>query len=81
MSLTSMFLPLTLQTHLTSHHSKFGASLSYASCDAKTGAASPQILANSMLDDKVEVIIFSDKKCKDDCGYIRPGTVAYRMLH
>ena len=53
-------------------------SLSYASSDATRGSASPQILANSMLDDNVEVIIMTDRKCSDgDCGAVRKGTVAY----
>ena len=33
-----------------------------------------------MLGDNVEVIIMSDTACDDDCGAVRPGTVAYREL-
>ncbi len=60
---------------------RFGASLSYASPDVKSGAASPQLLSNSMIEDDLEVIILSDKSCNDgDCDYTRPGGVAYRKL-
>jgi hypothetical protein len=31
-----------------------------------------------MIEDNFEAIIFSDKECKGDCGYVRPGSVAYR---
>ena len=57
----------------------FGASLSYASSDGKSAAASPQTLANKMIEDNVEVIVMSDKNCEDGgCGYTRPGGVNYR---
>lgn len=57
----------------------FGASLSYASCDAKTAARSPQVLENALLADGVEIAIFSDKSCDDGgCGFTRPNNVAYR---
>ncbi|KAL8733535.1 MAG: hypothetical protein Q9181_003551 [Wetmoreana brouardii] len=56
----------------------FGASLSYASSDGKSAAASPQILANKMIEDDVEVIVMSNKTCDGgSCGYTRPGGVAY----
>lgn len=56
----------------------FGASLSYAAASGTGAADGPQILANTMIPDNSEVIFFSDKPCKDDCGYTRPGSVAYR---
>ena len=56
----------------------FGNSLSYASPDGQTGASSPQMLQDTTLPSSAEVIIMSDRKCEgDDCGYYRPGTVAY----
>ena len=56
----------------------FGNSLSYAAADAKSGAASPQILANQMLSDGDELTIMTDKACQDgDCGATRPGGVAH----
>ncbi|KAK0516020.1 hypothetical protein JMJ35_002054 [Cladonia borealis] len=56
----------------------FGTSLSYASSDSQTGAASPQTLSNAVIEDDVEVIIMSDNSCDDgSCGYTRPGGVAY----
>lgn len=55
-----------------------GMSLSYAAADAKSGAASAQILANQMLGDGDEIVIMTDTPCKDgDCGVTRPGGVAY----
>ena len=57
----------------------FGASLSYASTDGESAAASSQTLQNQMIEDDVEVIVMSDKRCDgDSCGYTRPGGVAYR---
>ena len=53
-------------------------SLSYASPNAMTGAASPQTLADAMLADGVEVVIMADRECSNgDCGATRPGGVAY----
>jgi Putative TOS1-like glycosyl hydrolase (DUF2401) len=55
-----------------------GMSLSYAAADAKSGSPSPQVLANQMLGDGDEIVIMTDKACKDgDCGVTRPGGVAY----
>jgi Putative TOS1-like glycosyl hydrolase (DUF2401) len=55
-----------------------GMSLSYAAADAKSGTASPQVLANQMLGDGDEIVIMTDKACQDgDCGVTRPGGVAY----
>lgn len=55
-----------------------GMSLSYAAADAKSGTASPQVLANQMLGDGDEIVVMTDKVCKDgDCGVTRPGGVAY----
>ncbi|KAL9138139.1 MAG: hypothetical protein Q9175_000656 [Cornicularia normoerica] len=57
----------------------FGASLSYASSDGQSGAATPQVLSNAMIEDDTEVIIMTDRSCDDGgCGYTRPGGVAYR---
>ncbi|KAL8652865.1 MAG: hypothetical protein Q9210_002446 [Variospora velana] len=44
----------------------FGASLSYASSDGKSAAASPQMLHNQLIEDDVEVIVMSDRKCSGD---------------
>lgn len=59
--------------------STFGNSLSYASSDASSGAASPEVLKDIMIPDDTEITLMSDKKCNGDCGPIRDGTVAYRM--
>lgn len=54
-----------------------GNSLSYASKDGKSGSSSPQVLDDTLIEDDNEIVIMSDKKCNNDCGVIRPGTVAY----
>ncbi|KAI5292050.1 target of Sbf [Ascosphaera acerosa] len=54
-----------------------GNSLSYASKDAKSGASSPQVMGDILLEDNNEIVIMSDKKCDGDCGAVRPGTVAH----
>ncbi|KAL9623212.1 MAG: hypothetical protein Q9160_002527 [Pyrenula sp. 1 TL-2023] len=60
------------------HFSAYGSSMSYASPDAKTGAASPQCLANQMIEDNDEFTIVTDQKWEDSDGYTRPGTVAHK---
>lgn len=55
----------------------FGNSLSYASSDGTTGASSSEVLADTTLPSNTEVIIMTDAECDGDCGYVRPGTVAY----
>ncbi|KAF7846363.1 hypothetical protein BT93_L4498 [Corymbia citriodora subsp. variegata] len=56
----------------------YGNSLSYASASGTTGASSPQVLSDVQLGSNVEVLIMSGTECEnDDCGYVRPGTVAY----
>lgn len=61
---------------------RFGSSLSYASSDGKSAAASPQMLHNQLIEDDVEVIVMSDKACSDgSCGYTRPDGVAHRKFH
>lgn len=55
-----------------------GNSLSYMAADTKSGSASEQVLADTLIEDNTEVIIYSDKPCDgDSCGAHRPGTVAY----
>ncbi|RMD40065.1 hypothetical protein DV735_g5053, partial [Chaetothyriales sp. CBS 134920] len=57
---------------------QFGASLSYASADGLTAASGPTILSDIQLGDGTEVALFSSQKCSGgDCGFYRPGTVAY----
>ena len=64
---------------LADRESSFGASLSYASADGKSGAKSAQTLADVMTDDDVEVVIMSNRSCDDGtCGFVRPGGVNYR---
>lgn len=56
----------------------FGNSLSYASADGKSGSASPQTLEDCQLGSGTEVVIMTDKPCSTgNCGFVRPGAVAY----
>lgn len=56
----------------------FGNSLSYCASDGTNAASSPQVLSQTTVGSDHEFIIFSDTECSnDDCGYTRPGTVAY----
>jgi len=56
----------------------FGNSLSYASSDGCSGAASPQVLSSTAIPSSAEVVIMSDNECSgDDCGATMPGSVAY----
>ncbi|KAI1766707.1 putative TOS1-like glycosyl hydrolase-domain-containing protein [Hypoxylon sp. FL1150] len=56
----------------------WGSSLAYANEDGSGAAASPTILKDGTLADTSEVIIASDQECNDDCGTVRPGSVAYK---
>lgn len=58
--------------------SAYGASISYISANATARAASPQILADAIIASNVEFTIMTDKVCNGDCGFVRPGSVAYR---
>lgn len=56
----------------------FGNSLSYAAANALSGSATPQVLADTLIPDNNEIIIYTDQQCQgNDCGYYRPGSVAY----
>lgn len=55
----------------------FGNSLSYANADGLAGCAKPEVLKKTVLPSNKEIAIFSDKPCNGDCGYVRPGSVAY----
>ncbi|KAI1857081.1 hypothetical protein JX265_011282 [Neoarthrinium moseri] len=58
----------------------WGNSLSYLSADGTSGAASSEILSNVLVGDNKEYAIFADTECADgdeECGYARPGSVAY----
>lgn len=57
--------------------STFGNTLSYVDSTGSTGAAGPQILANTTIQSGKEVIIMTDQKCDASCGYVQPGSVAY----
>ncbi|KAF2836376.1 hypothetical protein M501DRAFT_980460 [Patellaria atrata CBS 101060] len=56
----------------------FGNSLSYLGSDGVSGCASPEVLRDVGIPSNKEFAIFSDKPCDgDNCGFVRPGTVAY----
>ncbi|KAI1392782.1 putative TOS1-like glycosyl hydrolase-domain-containing protein [Hypoxylon trugodes] len=56
----------------------WGSSLAYSNEDGTKAAASPTVLKDATISDDVEIIVASDKECKDDCGTVRPGAVAYK---
>ncbi|KAK3336132.1 putative TOS1-like glycosyl hydrolase-domain-containing protein [Cercophora scortea] len=56
----------------------FGNTLSYVSADGLGGAAEPQTLAATVVPSGKEFAIMSDEPCDESCGYIRPGSVAYK---
>ncbi|KAH8682396.1 putative TOS1-like glycosyl hydrolase-domain-containing protein [Xylariales sp. PMI_506] len=57
----------------------WGNSLSYLSSDGTTGASSPQVLENVLVEDNTEYSIWTATECNStaDCGYYRDGSVAY----
>ncbi|QSZ37493.1 hypothetical protein DSL72_008591 [Monilinia vaccinii-corymbosi] len=55
----------------------YGASLSFTNDHGTGGASSPQVLADITLPSDSEVVVMLDEECKNDCGYVRPGSVAY----
>lgn len=58
--------------------SNYGNSLSYLNADGNGGASSPNVLSNKLIGSNEEFTIMTDRECSgDDCGYVRPGTVAY----
>lgn len=58
--------------------STFGNTLSYVDSTGTTGAASAQVLSNTTIPSAKEVAIFSDEACDESCGYVQPGSVAYK---
>ncbi|OIW24064.1 hypothetical protein CONLIGDRAFT_564799, partial [Coniochaeta ligniaria NRRL 30616] len=56
----------------------FGNSLSYLDSTGTTGASSPQVLSNVTIPSVKEFSIFSDEPCDESCGYVQPGSVAYK---
>lgn len=56
----------------------FGNTLSYVDSTGTTGSASSQVLANTTIPSAKEVAIFSDEACDESCGYVQPGSVAYK---
>lgn len=56
----------------------YGDSLSYLSADGIRGASSPQILSDTTIGSATEYTIMTDSICDDDCGFVRPDSVAYR---
>lgn len=56
----------------------YGMSLAYLNSDGTRGAASPSVLADTLIPSNTEFAIFTDKLCSGgDCGFTRPGGVAY----
>ena len=56
----------------------YGNSLSYLNADGNGGSSSPTVLKDKLIRSNEEFTIFTDRECSGgDCGYVRPGTVAY----
>ncbi|KAF7902776.1 hypothetical protein EAF00_002679 [Botryotinia globosa] len=55
----------------------YGASLSFVNSSGTGGASSPQVLADATLPSDEEIVVMLDEECNNDCGYVRPGSVAY----
>ncbi|TGO78427.1 hypothetical protein BELL_0067g00230 [Botrytis elliptica] len=55
----------------------YGASLSFVNSSGTGGASSPQVLADATLPSNEEIVVMLDEECNNDCGYVRPGSVAY----
>lgn len=58
--------------------STFGNTLSYVDSTGTSGTSSPQVLSNATIPSAKEVAIFSDQPCDESCGYVQPGSVAYK---
>ena len=56
----------------------FGNTLSYANCDGVTAAQAPTVLSNVLIPSDQEVVAFTGVLCDSSCGYVRPGTPAYK---
>lgn len=56
----------------------YGMSLAYLNADGNGGSGSPTVLKDTFIASNNEFAIFTDRECQNgDCGYTRPGTVAY----
>jgi hypothetical protein len=56
----------------------YGSSLSYISADASAGASSSTCLANTLIPSNKEFVMMTADQCSgNDCGFVRPGSVAY----
>ena len=56
----------------------FGNTLSYASCDGVKGASTSQTLGNVLIPSNNEIVAFTSEPCDSSCGFVRPGTPAYK---
>ncbi|KAH8880072.1 hypothetical protein GQ53DRAFT_788904 [Thozetella sp. PMI_491] len=58
--------------------SAFGNTLSYINAQGTDGAASSTTLADTTVPSGHEFSVFMDQPCDDSCGFIQPGSVAYK---
>ena len=56
----------------------FGNTLSYANSNGVTAAGVPTVLGNVLIPSDQEVVAFTNEACDSSCGYVRPGTPAYK---
>jgi hypothetical protein len=52
--------------------------MSFANSDGVTAAAVPQTLGNVFIPSNKELILMTGQPCGGDCGFVRPGTPAYK---
>jgi len=58
---------------------KFGPSLSYLNATGTGGASNATVLADTVVPSSFDWYIMSDVPCQGaSCGFVRPGSVAYR---
>ncbi|KAG7292614.1 hypothetical protein NEMBOFW57_002649 [Staphylotrichum longicolle] len=58
--------------------SAFGNTLSYINADGTGGASSPTIVNDTTLLSSHEATLLTDQPCDASCGYLQPGTIAYK---
>ncbi|KAK4235004.1 putative TOS1-like glycosyl hydrolase-domain-containing protein [Achaetomium macrosporum] len=57
---------------------KFGNTLSYLKADGTGGASEPTLLKDTTISSSHEVALLTNETCDASCGYVQPGSVAYK---
>ncbi|KAK1755055.1 putative TOS1-like glycosyl hydrolase-domain-containing protein [Echria macrotheca] len=56
----------------------FGNSLSYINANGTSGSPQSVVLADTLIPSGKEVIVMTDQKCDDSCGFVQQGSVGYK---